>query len=49
VPPYLVWFGIPPFVTAFVLAAVDPFAGLALLACMAIMAIVLRILPRHTR
>jgi len=48
-PPYLVWFGIPPFVTAFVLAAVDPFAGLALLACMAIMAIVLHVLPRHTR
>jgi hypothetical protein len=46
VPPHLVWFGIPPFVTAFVLAAVDPFAGLAVLACMAIIP---HVLSRHAR
>jgi hypothetical protein len=43
-PTYLVYFGIPPFVTAFVLTAIDPFAGLALLACMVIIWIVLMLL-----
>ncbi len=49
VPTYLAYFAVPPFLTAFVLAAIDPFTGLVLLACMTIMVIVVNILLRHAR
>ena len=49
VPPYLVWFAVPPFIGAFVIADIDPNAGLALLACMTIMAVVLKVLIRVAR
>ena len=47
VPPYLIYFGIPPFMAAFVVAVLDPLAGLALLACLTIMTVVLNVLLRH--
>jgi hypothetical protein len=49
VPPYLVYAGIPPMIAAFVLAAIDPFGGVALLACWTIMVIVLNVVLRRVR
>jgi hypothetical protein len=48
-PRYLIWFGIPPFLMAFVIASLDPMAGLALLACLATMVIALSVLFRLER
>ena len=39
---YLMFFAVPPVITAFVLSAVDPMAGMALLTCFVVMALVLR-------
>jgi hypothetical protein len=47
VPPYLVFFGIPPFLAAFVVTALDPMGGVALLACLTVMVIVLNVLQRY--
>lgn len=49
IPRYLICFAIPPIVTAFVLSVVDPYAGLAMLANVAVMAIALRILSHAKR
>jgi hypothetical protein len=45
-PRYLIYFGIPPVITAFAVASLDPMAGLALLACLTVMVIVLKLLFR---
>ena len=42
VPPYLLWFAVPPVITTFVLSAIDPMAGMALLTCFVVMSVVLR-------
>jgi hypothetical protein len=39
---YLMFFAVPPVITAFVLSAIDPMAGMALLTCFVVMALVLR-------
>ena len=39
---YLMLFAVPPVITAFVLSAIDPMAGMALLTCFVVMALVLR-------
>ncbi len=49
IPRYLIYFAIPPIVTAFVISVVDPYAGLAMLANVAVMAVVLRILSHAER
>ena len=49
IPRYLIYFAIPPIVTAFVLSVVDPYAELAMLANVAVMAMVLRILSNAKR
>jgi hypothetical protein len=41
---YLVYFAVPPYLAAFVIAAVDPRAGLALLATFMIIVVVLNVL-----
>ena len=48
-PRYLIHFAIPPFLTALVLVSIDPLVGLALLPCMAVMVIVLKLLFRYER
>jgi hypothetical protein len=49
VPAYLIYFGIPPFLAAFVVSAVDPMAGLVLVACLIIMVITVNIVLRVSR
>jgi hypothetical protein len=39
---YLMFFAVPPVITAFVLSAIDPMAGMALLTCFVVMSLVLR-------
>ena len=41
---YLMFFAVPPVITAFVLSAIDPLAGMALLTCFVVMSFVLRCL-----
>ena len=49
VPPYLIYFGIPPFVAAFVLTVLDPFAGLTLVVCLTVIVITVNIVMRFSR
>jgi hypothetical protein len=49
VPPYLLCFAVPPVITTFVLSAIDPMAGMALLTCFVVMSLVLRCFLRIAR
>jgi hypothetical protein len=49
VPRYLIWFAVPPYLAALVIAAIDPMAGLALLASLMIMVVVPTIVLRWMR
>jgi hypothetical protein len=49
VPPYLIYFGIPPFVAALAVSALDPFAGLTLVVCLAVIVITVNIVMRYCR
>jgi hypothetical protein len=44
VPSCLMYFAIPPVITSFVLSAIEPMAGMALLTCFVVMSLVLRCL-----
>jgi hypothetical protein len=46
VPSYLPYFAILPIIATFVLSAIDPMAGMALLTCFLVMALVLRFFTR---
>ena len=46
VPSYLLYFAALPIVATFVLSAIDPMAGMALLTCFLVMALVLRFFTR---
>ena len=46
VPSYLLYFVILPIIATFVLSAIDPMAGMALLTCFLVMALVLRFFTR---
>jgi hypothetical protein len=43
-PSFLMYFAVPPVITSFVLSAIEPMAGMALLTCFVVMSLVLRCL-----
>jgi len=49
IPPYLLRFAVPPVIAACVLSAIDLMAGMALLTCFVVMAVVLRCFLRVER